>query len=231
MLSLAWSPDGSVVASGCQDNNVHVWRFPQGKDTVLPGTPLKPRAAQLEQRQPAAATTDGPDVMVWSFAGEAPMPPLPVRLVGPPSLTTAVAFGPGGTLLATGYRNGMVHVWTAARARSDGRRAAARRADRGAGVGPARARTGRCCSPPRPAAGSLAVVGDRSAPAARRRPPSYGRAGAARSGELPDAVPPQAALEPARAMSSATRRRPSPLPRGPFPSPRAWSRNRSSGRS
>ena len=41
MLSLAWSPDGSVVASGCQDNNVHFWRFPQGKDTVLPGTPAE----------------------------------------------------------------------------------------------------------------------------------------------------------------------------------------------
>ena len=49
--------------------------------------------------------------MVWIFAGEAPVPPLPVRLVGPPSLTTAVAFGPGGNLLATGYRNGMVHIW------------------------------------------------------------------------------------------------------------------------
>src|SRR4029079_18726448 len=32
MLSLAWSPDGRIVASGCQDNNVHVWRFPQGND-------------------------------------------------------------------------------------------------------------------------------------------------------------------------------------------------------
>ena len=39
------------------------------------------------------------------------MPPLPVRLVGPPSLATAVAFEPGGALLATGYRNGIVHIW------------------------------------------------------------------------------------------------------------------------
>jgi len=112
MLSLAWSPDGSVVASGCQDNNVHVWRFPQGKDTVLPGTPLKPRPLSWSGDSQLLATTDGPDVMVWSFAGEASAPPLPVRLVGPPSLTTAVAFGPAAPLLATGYRNGMVHIWT-----------------------------------------------------------------------------------------------------------------------
>jgi len=111
MLSLAWSPDGRIVASGCQDNNVHVWRFPQGNDTVLPGTPLKPRALSWSSDSQLLATTDGPDVMVWNFAGDAPMPPPPVRLVGPPSLTTAVAFGPGGNLMATGYRDGMVHLW------------------------------------------------------------------------------------------------------------------------
>ena len=111
MLSLAWSPDGRIVASGCQDNNVHVWRFPQGSATVLPGTPLKPRALSWSSDSQLLATTDGPDVLVWNFAGDAPMPPPPVRLVGPPSLTTAVAFGPGGNLLATGYRDGMVHLW------------------------------------------------------------------------------------------------------------------------
>jgi G3E family GTPase/WD40 repeat protein len=111
MLSLAWSPDGRIVAAGCQDNNVHVWRFPQGNDTVLPGTPLKPRVLSWSSDSQLLATTDGPDVMVWNFAGDTPMPPPPVRLVGPPSLTTAVAFGPGGNLLATGYRDGMVHLW------------------------------------------------------------------------------------------------------------------------
>jgi G3E family GTPase len=111
MLSLAWSPDGQVVAAGCQDNNVHFWRFPHGKDTVLPGTPLKPRPLSWSSDSQLLATTDGPDVMVWSFAGEAPLPPLPVRLVGPPSMATAVAFEPGGSLLATGYRNGIIHVW------------------------------------------------------------------------------------------------------------------------
>ena len=78
---------------------------------MLPGTPLKPRALSWSSDSQLLATTDGPDVMVWNFAGDAPMPPPPVRLVGPPSLTTAVAFGPGGNLLATGYRNGMVHLW------------------------------------------------------------------------------------------------------------------------
>jgi len=111
MLSLAWSPDGRVIASGCQDNNVHFWRFPQGKDTVLPGTPLKPRELSWSSDSQLLATTDGPDVMVWTFAGDTPMPPLPVRLVSQPSLATALAVGPGGGLLATGYRNGIVHIW------------------------------------------------------------------------------------------------------------------------
>ena len=54
MLSLAWSPDGGVITSGCQDNNVHFWRFPQGKDTVLPGTAAQAAVTELERRQPAA---------------------------------------------------------------------------------------------------------------------------------------------------------------------------------
>ena len=49
--------------------------------------------------------------MVWTFAGEAPMPPLPVRLVGPPEPGDRGRVRAGGALLATGYRNGMVHVW------------------------------------------------------------------------------------------------------------------------
>jgi WD40 repeat protein len=77
----------------------------------LPGTPLKPRALSWSADAQLLATTDGPDVMVWSFAGDAAMPPLPVRLVGPPTMATALAFGPGDPLLATGYRDGMVHVW------------------------------------------------------------------------------------------------------------------------
>jgi G3E family GTPase len=112
MLSLSWSPDGQVVASGCQDNNVHYWRFPKGKDAVLPGTPLKPRPLGWSGDSQLLATTDGPDVLVWTFAGEAPVPPLPVRLVGPPTLATAVAFTAQAPMLASGYRNGMVHIWT-----------------------------------------------------------------------------------------------------------------------
>ena len=112
MLSLAWSPDGKVVASGCQDNNVHLWRFPKGDDTVLPGVPLKPRALSFSADGQLLATTDGPDVIVWNVGEEAAPGAAPVRLIGPPSLATALTFSRTGGLLATGYRDGVVHVWT-----------------------------------------------------------------------------------------------------------------------
>ena len=70
MLSLAWSPDGKVVASGCQDNNVHLWRFPKADDSVLPGVPLKPRALSFSDDGLLLATTDGPDVTVWNVGDE-----------------------------------------------------------------------------------------------------------------------------------------------------------------
>jgi len=112
MLSLAWSPDGKVIASGCQDNNVHLWRFPKADDTVLPGVPLKPRALSFSDDGQLLATTDGPDVTVWNVADETPRGVVPVRLIGPPSLATALTFARSGGLLATGYRDGVVHVWT-----------------------------------------------------------------------------------------------------------------------
>jgi G3E family GTPase/WD40 repeat protein len=112
MLSLAWSPDGKVVASGCQDNNVHLWRFPKAEDTVLPGVPLKPRALGFSDDSQLLATTDGPDVIVWNVGEQAARGSVPMRLVGPPSLATALAFSRTGGLLATGYRDGVVHVWT-----------------------------------------------------------------------------------------------------------------------
>jgi WD40 repeat protein len=112
MLSLAWSADGKVVASGCQDNNVHLWRFPKAEDTVLPGVPLKPRSLSFSDDGQLLATTDGPDVTVWNVGEDAARTTVPVRLIGPPSLATALTFSRAGGLLATGYRDGVVHVWT-----------------------------------------------------------------------------------------------------------------------
>jgi G3E family GTPase/WD40 repeat protein len=113
MLSLAWSPDGNVIAAGCQDNNVHTWRFPKAEDAVLPGCPLKPRSLSFSDDGQLLATTDGPDVTVWNVADEGDKQrAVPLRLVGPPSLATALAFSHTGGLLASGYRDGVVHVWT-----------------------------------------------------------------------------------------------------------------------
>ncbi len=112
MLSLAWSPDGRSSRPAARTTTCTSGASRRANDTVLPGTPLKPRALSWSSDSQLLATTDGPDVMVWNFAGEAArMPPPPVRLVGPPSLATALAFASGRHLLATGYRDGMVHVW------------------------------------------------------------------------------------------------------------------------
>jgi G3E family GTPase len=111
MLSLAWSPNGAVIASGCQDNNVHFWRLTDGADTVIPGCPLKPRALSWSDEAELLAAADGPDATVWSFASPTPDLAVPIRLAGPPSMITALAFAPGTALLATAYRDGLICLW------------------------------------------------------------------------------------------------------------------------
>ena len=85
MLSLAWSPVGKVIASGCQDNNIHLWRFPKADDTVLPGVPLKPRALTLSDDGQLLATSDGADVTVWNVADESPRASSRARPSGRPA--------------------------------------------------------------------------------------------------------------------------------------------------
>jgi G3E family GTPase len=112
MLGLAWSPNGAIIASGCQDNNIHFWRLPAGPDTVIPGCPLKPRALSWSEEGALLAASDGPDATVWSFASPTPNLGAPIRLAGPPSMITALAFAPVGAMLATAYRDGVICLWT-----------------------------------------------------------------------------------------------------------------------
>ena len=230
MLSLAWSPDGKVVASGCQDNNVHLWRFPKAEDTVLPGVPLKPRALSFSDDSQLLATTDGPDVTVWNVADEAPRGTVPGaagRSAQPGD--RADVFAPGRAARDRLPRRRGARV-DAARARSDGRLSAARQR---------RSRRWSGESPPRPTGTGArkplllaAATGVGLAGGVGGRPPGAGAiadaelavAARARGRSRADAA--QAALTWRRRRQRRRRVPPRPGRR----SPRAWSRSRSCGR-
>ena len=112
MLSLAWSPDGSVVASGCQDNNVHCLALPAGQGHGVAGDAAEAAPAELERRQPAAGHDRRPrrhglERRAARRARRRCRCGWSVRPAWRPRSRSGRR-----RLLATGYRNGMVHIWT-----------------------------------------------------------------------------------------------------------------------
>lgn len=116
MISLAWSPDGRVVASGEQDASVHLWRLASGEDSRMGGYASKVKSLAWDSRSSMLATSGEPDVIVWEFRGRGPEGSEPIQLPGDDALVGAVAFAPRGLLLASGAANGSVRAWDLANA-------------------------------------------------------------------------------------------------------------------
>jgi len=111
LISLAWSPTGSVLACGTQECSVHFWRLATGQDSQMSGFPSKPRALAWDVRGELLATGGDTTVNVWSFDDRGPEGRPPIQLVGHDALCTALAFHPGEALLASGADDMQVLLW------------------------------------------------------------------------------------------------------------------------
>ena len=111
MLSIAFSPDGSVVACGCQDNSVHFWRIGSGKDAQMSGYPAKPRSVSFSHDGTWLATGGDAAISLWPFDRKGPEGRTPVQLVGHDDVVTELAYAPLVDLLVSGAKDGTVAVW------------------------------------------------------------------------------------------------------------------------
>ena len=111
LVSIALSPDASVVACGSQDNSVHFWRRSTGDDSAMHGYPGKPAALSFDDRGMLLATSGGEAVTVWSFEGDGPEGTSPGSLSLHVRPVTALTFAHRGRRLASGSRDGSVIVW------------------------------------------------------------------------------------------------------------------------
>lgn len=109
IVSLAWRPDGSVIAAGCQDSAVHFWRMPSGKDSMMGGYPGKPKVLVWSPKGELLGTAAGQDAVLWDFA-TGPEGTSPIQLHGHAKSITAMVWSPDGKTLATGARDGRVLV-------------------------------------------------------------------------------------------------------------------------
>lgn len=117
LLSLAFSPNGRVLACGCQDSAVHVWFLDTGKDLEMSGYPMKVRAIGWSADSRWLATGGGPAVTVWDFSGRGPAGSEPVVLLGHEEPIAQLAFQHQGSFLASSSQDGGVLVWHPAKSR------------------------------------------------------------------------------------------------------------------
>ena len=111
LISLAWSPSGSVLACGTQERSVRFWRLPTGHESEISGFSSKPRALAWDAAGSLLATGGDRTVNVWAFDGNGPEGSAPTPLFGHDSLCTALAFHPSEPRLASGGDDLQVLLW------------------------------------------------------------------------------------------------------------------------
>jgi len=123
LSSLAFHPDGGLVAAGGADGRVRLWRLADGsvRDTITAhARPVQGLAFRPDGLELATGGADGA-VRLWNVADAS----LVATLTGHANQVRAVAFAPDGQLLASGGNDGVAVLWSAhahsSRARLTGR--------------------------------------------------------------------------------------------------------------
>ncbi|MGZ3342078.1 MAG: WD40 repeat domain-containing protein, partial [Reyranella sp.] len=77
-VALRWSTDGKFIATGTQENDIHVWRMAQATDMLMQGYPAKVKSLSWTADARFLYTSAQPVFTAWSFAGKGPegKPPL-----------------------------------------------------------------------------------------------------------------------------------------------------------
>lgn len=110
ILTARPSPDGRHIATGNQDNTVHVWETRSGKDLQMSGYALKVRELAWAADSTLLATGGGTVITLWSFAGKGPADQKPAQLVGHEERVTGLEFA-GQSLVSTS-EDGTMRRWS-----------------------------------------------------------------------------------------------------------------------
>jgi WD40 repeat protein len=110
-VTLKWSTDGKFIATGTQENDIHVWRMAQATDMRMQGYPAKVKSLSWTADARFLYTSAQPVFTAWPFSGKGPegKPPLQFGEEGA-GLLSVVAAHPAAEFVAGGYDSGELQL-------------------------------------------------------------------------------------------------------------------------
>jgi WD40 repeat protein len=110
-VALRWSTDGKFIATGTQENDIHVWRMAQATDMRMQGYPAKVKSLSWTADARFLYTSSQPVFTAWPFSGKGPegKPPLQFGEEGA-GLLSVVAAHPAAEFVAGGYDSGELQL-------------------------------------------------------------------------------------------------------------------------
>ncbi len=116
-LTVAYSPNGKVLASGMADGAVHFWYLATGKDSQMNGYPGRVTLTTWNAAGRYLATGAGNEIVVWDFGGRGPEGTKPLQLSGHTDRLECLAFQPNGSFLVSGGRDWRLSLWLPGKAK------------------------------------------------------------------------------------------------------------------
>lgn len=110
-VAMKWSSDGRFIATGTQENDIHVWRIAQATDMRMQGYPAKVKSLAWASDSRFLCTSAQAVFTAWPFAGKGPEGKPPVQFGSEGAgLMTVVATQGTSDLVAGGYDSGEVQL-------------------------------------------------------------------------------------------------------------------------